>query len=557
MRFFACLVGLIGLGVGCDARRATGASAPGQALPAAKTEAPVLSWHFLGTTRLAGDTNATRLREVLAQPASGFVIEGALDKLGKAPAVWLANPAATNPATAALVRPILQELLDAESLGVWMAGDHQASELAVAIRVTAERHGTLQKNWADWVRALGAGQPGAVPLGGLTAQEARWPGSRFWARWARAGDWTLLGIGAGNGQAFTQVAARAAATKPGDAWWEGHVSLARLGRLIGWSALEGGPEAEIQVAGRGANLRTTARFSYATALPLRLDPWQIPTNTITDPLISFTAAQGLRSWLGAQAWWKQLSLPTTPDQAFGWAMADIPFATYATWQQPDVTNALHRIAPTVPAFLSNNVPKIHFGQVVFQTNTTRVAWIGMPIAEPFLGAAPKEPGYVVGGFWPLVLRKTPVPGDLLSQVLGRTNLVYYDWEITRERVNGWRHLKNLYWMLAGYSPPATNHTGEGWLTETNVVRHLDNAVTEVLWASPRELTAVRTSSVGFTGFELVMLMRWLDDPAFPRVSEPAATLPQRRRERTGRTGAESSRTPGAPTPAASEASARQ
>ena len=44
---------------------------------------------------------------------------------------------------------------------------------------------------------------------------------------------------------------------------------------------------------------------------------------------------------------------------------------------------------------------------------------------------------------------------------------------------------------------------------------LGNTVTEITLTGPREITLVRKSHLGFTGFELVMLTRWLNDPHFP------------------------------------------
>jgi hypothetical protein len=46
--------------------------------------------------------------------------------------------------------------------------------------------------------------------------------------------------------------------------------------------------------------------------------------------------------------------------------------------------------------------------------------------------------------------------------------------------------------------------------------HLGNSTTEVHLASPTQLSFVRTSTVGFTGFELEFVADWLESPDFPR-----------------------------------------
>ena len=55
---------------------------------------------------------------------------------------------------------------------------------------------------------------------------------------------------------------------------------------------------------------------------------------------------------------------------------------------------------------------------------------------------------------------------------------------------------------------------------------LGNAITEVTVASPAELKAVRRSELGLTAFELAVLTRWLDNPAFPAFAYPTNALPR-------------------------------
>ncbi|MGC8991153.1 MAG: hypothetical protein ACP5MD_13635, partial [Verrucomicrobiia bacterium] len=114
----------------------------------------------------------------------------------------------------------------------------------------------------------------------------------------------------------------------------------------------------------------------------------------------------------------------------------------------------------------------------------------------------------------------PAPQELYAQIIGRTNLLYYDWELSQVRVDDWRRMKEVYWMIAGYESMPTNSAVRLWLADTNVFRHMDNAVTEVTCNGPAELNLVRSSSVGFTSLELVLIARWLEDPGFPRLTTP-------------------------------------
>jgi hypothetical protein len=504
-------------------------SPPAPADPAAGTGSsqPLFSWRFLGGARLAGDTNASRIRVVLAQPASQLVLSNTLNKLARSPVLW--GQAAAVGDRAEALRPAFNELLQAESVGVCTVAAGGKVDWTVAVRSSSGLRHLTPAAWAGLVAALGAGAPASVALAATSAQEVRWANSTTWSRWAQANGWTLLGLGAGTPRAFDTLLAEIAGVKPDGAWLTVKADLSQVARALGSSGADRFPQANLDFVGRGPNVRMSGKFLFAEALKLKTEPWRIPTNTVTDPVVGFTAVQGIQEWLGRQAWWRELGLAGTPNQMFGWAMAEVPFANYYAWLLSDPTNALRQIAPTVPAFLTNQIPRIGFGHVEFDTNRSRVVWYGLPVAEPFLAPAdPRDGDFVFAGVFPLVRSRTPVPSSLLSQVTGRPDMLYYDWEITQERVNGWRHLKNLTWMLSGYVPPPTNGTGEAWLTSTNVQRHLGNAATEITQSSPRELAVVRSSSVGLTGFELVALMRWLDDPTFPRLNEPPL-LPKRER----------------------------
>lgn len=527
MRLFACLAAFLAVCIGCGARAPLTTSSPGvlaaATTPAAKGKnaGPIMAWHFLGTTQLAGNANATALRETLAQPASQFLVEGALDKLARAPGHWLGLAAATNASTWPLIRPLLVDALGAESVGTIHAGSAE-SAVVFALRVADAQAKTMEGRWKNWIAALGAGPASEIKVGSLAVQEAKAGGNAIWFRTAHANGWLLLGAGRGASSAFAEVVTRLGTPLAADSWLELKADGAQWAAFFEWPDATSWPDADLKITGKGPNLRTNARLLYSQPLDVKLEPWRLPTNTISDPLVSFTAVQGFRPWLARQTWWKQWGFPSTPNQAAAWTVGEIPFASYMGWDAGDVNQALRAILPLTPAWLAQNVPKIHFGDLIFQTNQSRLAWINLPIAEPFLSpATEKDPGFILGGLFPLVRSKQPPPVALLSQIYGRTNLVYYHWELTHERISGWRHVKNLYWMLAGYQPPPTNHTGEAWLSDTNVIMRLGNTATEITLTSPRELTAARSSAAGLTGGELVMFMRWLDDPIFPFISDPA------------------------------------
>jgi hypothetical protein len=278
------------------------------------------------------------------------------------------------------------------------------------------------------------------------------------------------------------------------------------------------PQASLAVTGKGAALHTTFRLVYAEPLGLKLEPWHIPTNTIREPLVSFTGLKGVSSWLSRQKWYADLGLGPAPDQVFGWAQSQVPFETYVAWRAPNNAASLQQMTNRLPAFINTYVPWLNICDISFLPETAQVSLQRLPIIVPFMRPAPPpENDFVVAGVFPKAATTTkPLgPPELYAQLLSRTNLVYYDWEITMNRMDDWRHLSAIYWMTVGFRPPATNSAPLLWLADTNLAQYLGNAVTELAVVSPRELGGVRSSSVGLTGFELMYLARWLDNQAFP------------------------------------------
>jgi hypothetical protein len=136
--------------------------------------------------------------------------------------------------------------------------------------------------------------------------------------------------------------------------------------------------------------------------------------------------------------------------------------------------------------------------------------------------------YLIGGLFPLPPKHASVPEDLFAQFRGRTNLVYYDWEITEHRLNHGKQFYQLASLINRLRTPSTNTASKRWLSE--IGSKLGNTATEITQTSPQELVLVRRSHVGFTGFELATLSLWLDTPGFPynfRLPDPFPHLVSR------------------------------
>ncbi len=528
MRILLSLLTLAAVGLGPAGHDGgLGPSAVAADAPRPNTEAVLLRWHFQGTARLAGNTEGTLLRDVCALPSTRRLVEEALSKLARAPQEQCRTQlTSTNLDTAALLRPLLDDLVQAESFGECRGTTPATAEWSLAVRLDAARAQVWDGNSRQLSAAFGGTAPRAAQAAGFDGWESTRPSAPTRLRLLRAGGWVVVSWGNGRLSAQDQMLERLRGSghpaTAGNGWLDLEADLAHWAPALGLPMSIPWPRARMTGQGRGPSVRSNVELVFPRPLDLALAEWQIPTNTIREPLISFTAVQGLRAWLQAQPWVKQLGIDQPPNQLFAWGLSQVPFETYAMWRMPNSATVLPRIAKALPGVIETNFPLLKVGEVTWEPRYSQILWRRLPILVPYLQPAPgPDHDFVLAGVFPTTLtNQPPGPPELFSQVLDRTNLVYYDWEITQNRLQDWRSLISLYSMVAGYVPPPTNSAAYRWLMDTNLVSHLGNAATEVTVVNPRVLAVTRTSSVGFTGLELALLARWVDSPTFPAYRAP-------------------------------------
>jgi hypothetical protein len=117
----------------------------------------------------------------------------------------------------------------------------------------------------------------------------------------------------------------------------------------------------------------------------------------------------------------------------------------------------------------------------------------------------------------------PAPDSILANIQGRTNLVYYDWEVTGRRLRDWQMLSK---MIANRAWKQTTESFYKAGVEDaflgSLTRLEGNTVTEITRVAPNELSVTRNAPLGFTAVELVLMADWLCDassgPIFPKPS---------------------------------------
>jgi hypothetical protein len=121
--------------------------------------------------------------------------------------------------------------------------------------------------------------------------------------------------------------------------------------------------------------------------------------------------------------------------------------------------------------------------------------------------------FLFAGNFSLPPKHTPPPDALFAQVRGRTNLLYYDWEITEHRLHHGNQIYQIASLADWRRIPSTNTVSHRWLSAIST--KLGNTATEITQTGPQELLLVRKSHLGFTGFELATFSRWFESPGFP------------------------------------------
>jgi hypothetical protein len=271
------------------------------------------------------------------------------------------------------------------------------------------------------------------------------------------------------------------------------------------------PKIEMQVTGRGGDLRVKGKLNLSQPLP-PLAQWRMPTNTIHQPFASFTAVRGVTSWLEKQSWAQPYEISPMPDQFFVWVLPQISFQTFAAVPVPDAKAALVEL----DAKLAAHRPDPQSGllmPITTQMTNNEIGWRGIPFASPSVRAVREKSGdFLLGGFFPNVARSQPLPQELFTQ-LNTPNLVYYHWEITAQRLALAVQVSQLLLMVSDYKQFNVNSVAGKWLNKIGPTP--GSAVTEARETAPNEVTFTRRAPGGFTALELFALANWLEAPNFP------------------------------------------
>src|SRR5256714_2063594 len=222
-----------------------------------------------------------------------------------------------------------------------------------------------------------------------------------------------------------------------DSWAEAHIDLSKVNSAFGLQLSEARawPQIYVTVSGGGSNIHTHADFRFAQNVTLQTEPWQIPTNLVRGPLVSFFAAQGITTFLSEWPFWKHIGLGQAPNQICIWEQQGMPLLTYAAAPQTNAEAAVEKIGATLMEKWNRTITNHRLGQIERSPNTNGVIWSHAPFMSPFLHAVPEEKSsFVFAGLAKTILTNSTAAPPVVHQLLARTNVFLFEGESTGRRV---------------------------------------------------------------------------------------------------------------------------
>ena len=448
--------------------------------------------HFAGSQKFAIAPNAAAFTNEFSSPEAVALRAQTADKLSRWLPVWLqANVGVPVAGGAARLRPLFDDLQRAEWWMEARAPVGGRADVALAIKLDAARAQLWQANLRPFFPA---------------------------ASFKSGGGWLIFDSGTGSPKVGDALAQKIAT--PATGWLSVDINWPRLTQWIPQLHALGLPETRLSLTAPDDKLKVTGTLLFPDTLSLNLDPWQVPTGSLHQPFVSFTAVRGISAWLKGQAWAQPYRIEPSPNQAFVWALPQIPFQTFVAVPFPDAANALmqtySRLQPIFsPSLASNpNGPVMGFS---LQLTNREIHLTGVPFIAPYLQAI-KEPAgqFLFGGVFPNTTRGAALPADLFTQLSAR-NMVLYHWEITAERfgpkLDLLPQLAQLGLMLTAHKQLDGQSAAYRWLNR--VGPKLGNSVTQITQTGPAEMTCTRKSAGLFTAAEMFALANWLEADDFP------------------------------------------
>jgi hypothetical protein len=480
-----------------------------QAAPSADLIARI---HFLGAEKISAAADSAAFTNEFCSAEARALESQTLDKLSRAPAAWFKSKLPSGAGDgAAQLRPLLDDLPKSEWVFEMRDTTNASPEYALAIHLSNDRAQLWQNNLQSLLESWTKIPAQKIPNGWELRKHQ--PPNLF--RLERHGDWVVIDCGENELSLGGEILEPFLNLSPRineNYWLSADLNWPRLSQIFPAFAKFDFPKIQMQVTGRGGDLHLDGKITSPQPFALTLDKWRLPTNTIHQPFISFTAARGIAPWLQRQSWAQPYEISPAPDQIFVWALPQIPFQAFAAVPVPDADAALDQLHDKFAA--SPVQPQNQFFMPLYMSMTNHeISWTGVPFAAPFVRALHSPAGdFLFAGLFPNLPRSKPLPPELLT-ALASANLVYYHWEITAERLKLLLQPVQLAFVLSRHKQFDPESAAAKWLNHVGPT--LGNTITEITQTAPDELTFTRKAPGGLTAVEFFALANWLEAANFP------------------------------------------
>jgi len=487
----------------------------------------VLKLHWLGRKQLDSDPTATNFMAIWNKPESAKLEAQTLDKLSTAPWRLLKSATALSNAPVALLRPLLDDLVQAESYLEVQGLTNQPGGLAFAIRLNADRAAHWRSNLPTVLKSI---------LPEVVDSSPASPGSDFSLQTsafkldlARAGDWTLLAFSALHAPQsallsdFRGRIQRNGAPFPARAtnyWLEARADAPALSDTLrlGWKLPATFPSIDLTVNGDGQHVRTRGEMNFPQPLPEALPAWRVPLNLTAEPLTGLTVMRSFAPVLERLGVLSPEQAALFPEQLLIWLRSGPPLQIYFALPTEDATNSFWKIAPPVADWVNSHADARIYGSITLDTNLSELKWNGLTLCAPFLKNGTNDSGqqYVQGGLGLHVPTNVRLPRELHDHINQVTNLLFFDWEFASETLPQWRYLDDVSRMIfdGSHASRLRGSTNTfNWLLAN--VTNLSHSVTDLRQTAPNQLVLTRRSTLGVNAVELDILVNWIEMPDFP------------------------------------------
>jgi hypothetical protein len=442
--------------------------------------------HFAGVQKISASKESAAFNNEFSSAEALALRKQTADKLSNWLPGWLQKNTGVAVTSGAMkLRPLFDDLQKSEWFLEARRTANGRPQVAIAIKLAADRANLWQANLKPFFPA---------------------------ASFKSTGGWLVFDSGPDApklGDRLTQET-----SKPDGAWLSVDVNWLQLGAWYPQLKLLGLPETRLQVTAADANLHIDGKLFFPENLAMNLEPWRMPTNTVHQPFVSFTAVRGFSGWLKTQPWAQPYLLTPEANQLFIWALPQIPYQTFAAVPVADSMVMLAQAyAWLQPVFNAPKTAGEFFTPFTLGRTNDEITLRGTPFIAPYIRSVHEPAGqFLFAGVFPNTPRSKPLPPELFQR-LATKDLVYYHWEITAERWPEVLNLSQLGLVLTSHRQLEGNSVALKWIQK--IAPKLGNTVTEITRTGPAEMTFTRKAPGGFTAAELFVLGSWLEAPNFP------------------------------------------